>query len=89
MGALQFDVIQYRLQHEYGARCRYEQLPMFKACWIETDHTEKLKDFRLRKYQQMATDKEGREVYMAESPYALQMAQEKFPEITFHFNSEF
>ncbi len=89
VGALQFDVIQYRLEHEYGARCRYEQLPMYKACWIETNNAAKLKDFRLRKYQQLATDKAGREVYMAESPYALQMAQEKFPEITFHFNSEF
>ncbi len=89
VGALQFDVIQYRLQHEYGAKCRYEQLPMYKACWIETGDTEKLKEFRLRKYQQLATDKEDREVYMAESPYALQMAQEKFPEINFHFNSEF
>ena len=89
VGALQFDVIQYRLEHEYGARCRYEQLPMHKACWIETDNSEKLKDFRLRKYQQLATDKEGREVYMAESPYALQMARDNFPEITFHFTSEF
>ena len=89
VGALQFDVIQYRLQHEYGARCRYEPLPMHKACWIETSQTEKLKDFRLRKYQQLATDKEGREVYMAESPYALQMARENFPEISFHFTSEF
>jgi len=89
VGALQFDVIQYRLQHEYGARCRYEQLPMYKACWIESEDSDMLKDFRLRKQQQLATDKEGREVYMAESPYALQMAQEKFPEITFHFNSEF
>jgi peptide chain release factor 3 len=89
VGALQFDVIQYRLQHEYGARCRYEQLPMFKACWIESMNKEVLKDFRLRKYQQLARDKEGREVYMAESQYALQMAQEKFPEIKFHFNSEF
>jgi peptide chain release factor 3 len=89
VGALQFDVIQYRLQHEYGARCRYEQLPMHKACWIETENQEKLKDFRLRKYQQMATDKEGREVFLAESPYALQMARENFPEINFHFTSEF
>ena len=89
VGELQFDVIQYRLQHEYGARCRYEQLPMHKACWIETEDREKLKEFRLRKYQQLATDKEGREVYMAESPYALQMAQENFPMIRFHFTSEF
>jgi len=89
VGALQFDVIQYRLQHEYGAKCRYESLSMHKACWIETSDSEKLKDFRLRKYQHLATDKEGREVYMAESPYALQMAQENFPEIRFHFTSEF
>jgi peptide chain release factor 3 len=89
VGALQFDVIQYRLEHEYGATCRYEQLPMHKACWIESVNAEKLKDFRLRKYQQLATDKEGREVYMAESPYNLQMARENFPEITFHFTSEF
>jgi peptide chain release factor 3 len=89
VGALQFDVIQYRLQHEYGARCRYEQLPMYKACWFESEDAVRLEDFRLRKFQQLATDKEGREVYMAESPYALQMAQENFPEIQFHFNSEF
>lgn len=89
VGALQFDVIQYRLQHEYGARCRYEQLPIHKACWIETEDQEKLKDFRLRKYQQLATDKEGREVFLAESPYALQLARENFPEISFHFTSEF
>ncbi len=89
VGALQFDVIQYRLQHEYGARCRYEQLPMYKACWIESGDSGMLEDFRLRKYQQLARDKEGREVYLAESPYALQMAQEKFPGIAFHFNSEF
>lgn len=89
VGALQFEVIQYRLQHEYGAKCRYENLSMHKACWIETDNAEKLKDFRMRKYAQLCTDKEGREVYMAESPYALQMAQSNFPEITFHFNSEF
>jgi len=89
VGALQFDVIQYRLEHEYGARCKYEQLPMYKACWIETDDEARLKAFRTRKYQQLATDKEGREVYMAESPYALQMARENFPEIRFHFTSEF
>ncbi len=89
VGALQFDVIQYRLEHEYAAKCRYENISMFKACWIESENQGKLKDFRMRKYQQLCTDKEGREVYMAESPYALDMAREKFPEIKFHFNSEF
>ncbi len=89
VGALQFDVIKYRLQHEYGAKCRFEQLPMYKACWIETDNADSLNDFRMRKYQHLARDKEGRDVYLAESSYALQMAQEKFPGISFHFTSEF
>jgi peptide chain release factor 3 len=37
----------------------------------------------------MANDKEGRPVFLAESAWALQMAQEKNPDIEFHFISEF
>lgn len=89
VGALQFDVIQYRLEHEYGAQCRYEPINLFKACWIESQNKEQLDDFRKRKYSNLAFDKRGREVFLAESPYALQMAQEKFSDINFHFTSEF
>lgn len=89
VGALQFDVIQYRLEHEYGAKCRYEPINLHKACWIESSNREQLDDFRKRKYSNLATDKWGREVFLADSPYALQMAQEKFTDIKFHFTSEF
>lgn len=88
VGSLQFDVIQYRLEHEYGALCRYEPISLYKACWIESNNVEQLKDFRVRKYANLAIDKNGREVFLAESPYALQMAQEKFTEIQFFFSSE-
>jgi len=89
VGALQFDVIQYRLEHEYGASCRYEPISLYKACWIVSKNKAQLDDFRKRKYNQLAEDKHGREVFLAESSYALQMAQDKFPEIQFHFTSEF
>lgn len=89
VGALQFDVIQYRLEHEYGAKCKYEPFNIFKACWIVSNNKAQLDDFRIRKYSNLATDKQGREVYLAESPYALQMAQEKFTDIKFYFTSEF
>jgi len=89
VGQLQLDVIQFRLKHEYGASCRYETLPMYKACWIESDDTRQLEEFRKRKEQAMAIDKHGREVFLAESPHALRMAQEKYPNIKFHFSSEF
>jgi peptide chain release factor 3 len=89
VGTLQFEVIQYRLLHEYNASCRYESISMYKACWIESDNRAQLEDFRKRKWQSMCDDKYGREVFMAESSYALQMAQDKFPDIKFHFTSEF
>lgn len=89
VGQLQFEVIQYRLLHEYGAQCRWEPLSLYKACWIESDDAEALAAFKKRKHQYMASDKEGRDVFMADSNYVLQMAQADFPKIKFHFTSEF
>jgi len=89
VGQLQFEVIQYRLLHEYGAQCRWESLPLYKACWIESDSPEDLENFKKRKYQYMALDKQERDVFLADSAYVLQMAQQDFPKIRFHFNSEF
>lgn len=89
VGQLQFEVIQYRLLHEYGAQCRWEPISLYKACWIESDDEEALEAFKRRKHQFMATDREGRDVFMADSGYVLQMAQSDFPKIRFHFSSEF
>jgi len=89
VGQLQFEVIQYRLEHEYNAQCRWEPINLFKACWIESDNAEELDSFKKRKYQYMAFDKEGRDVFLADSEYVLRMAQSDFKDIRFHFSSEF
>ena len=89
VGQLQFEVIQYRLLHEYNAQCRWEPIRFYKACWIESDDAAELENFKKRKYQYMAKDKEGRDVFLADSAYMLQMAQEDFKNIRFHFSSEF
>ena len=89
VGQLQFEVIQYRLEHEYQAKCRWESLQMYKACWIESDDEAELETFKKRKAQYMATDKDGRDVFMADSAYVLQMAQNDYKHIQFHFTSEF
>jgi len=88
VGQLQFEVIQYRLEHEYGALCRWEPLSLYKACWIESDDEAELKQFRQRKYQYLATDREGRDVFLADSAYMLEMARQDFKHIHFHFASE-
>ena len=89
VGQLQFEVIQYRLLHEYQAQCRWEPINLYKACWIECDDQAELDNFKRRKAQFMAHDKDGRDVFLADSGYVLMMAQQDFPKIKFHFKSEF
>mgnify|MGYP002640925253 FL=1 len=91
VGALQFEVIQYRLEHEYSARCSYESLSVYKACWIEPKDpkSEEYKEFRRVKARFLAKDKSGRDVFFADSSFTLQMTQQKFPSILFHSVSEF
>lgn len=89
VGQLQFEVIEYRLLHEYQAKCRWEPLSLYKACWLSSEHPDVLEDFKRRKAQYMATDIHGNDVYLADTAYLLRMAQQDFPEIEFHFTSEF
>jgi len=88
VGALQFDVIQYRLEHEYGASCRYESLPMFKACWITSSNEKKLKDFLEAEHASIADDIDGKPVFLASSPWRLNRTKEEYPDIQFYFVSE-
>jgi peptide chain release factor 3 len=91
VGALQFEVIQYRLEHEYGAKCTYEHLNVHKATWVETENpkSEEFKEFKRVKAKFLAKDKQGQLVFFADSQFSLQMTQQKFPNIKFHFTSEF
>jgi peptide chain release factor 3 len=89
VGQLQFEVIQFRLEHEYNAKCRFEMLSMYKACWVESDNPKALEEFKKRKHQKMAKDKRGRDVFMADSQFILDMTQNEFKDIRFHFTSEF
>lgn len=89
VGQLQFEVIQYRLLNEYGATCRWEPIHLYKACWLESTDKKQLEEFKRRKAQFMAKDLLGRDVYLADSGYVLEMARQDFPKINFHFTSEF
>lgn len=88
VGALQFEVIQHRLEHEYGAKCRYEPISLYKACWMDSDNKEQIESFKKRKYQFIATDKHGNEVFLADSMFSLNYANENFPEVNFYYTSE-
>ncbi|MDC0654479.1 peptide chain release factor 3, partial [Flavobacteriaceae bacterium] len=91
VGALQYEVIQYRLEHEYGAKCSYENLNVFKACWVECDNKKgnEFIEFKRIKQRYLAKDKNDNLVFLADSVFSLKMTIEKYPSIKFHNTSEF
>ncbi len=90
VGALQYEVIQYRLEHEYGAKCSYENFPVYKACWVvpEDKNSEEFKEFSRVKSKFLAKDKRGQLVFLADSAFSLQMTQQKYPSVKLRFTSE-
>jgi peptide chain release factor 3 len=89
VGQLQFEVINYRLIHEYGANCRFVPRNYFKACWVTSNDKIQLESFRRAKANYLAVDKDDNLVFLAETTFLLAMAEQDYPEITFHKSSEF
>ncbi len=89
VGALQFEVIQFRLKNEYSASVEFAHQNIYKACWISSQDPKKLQEFIDSKQRHIARDKDDKLVFMAESKAWLQMVQDNFSEISFHFTSEF
>ncbi len=89
VGELQFEVIQFRLLHEYGASCSFHPLNYSRACWFTCENKLVLEKFLSVKSQNITYDKDDRPVYMAESEWHLNQTRQAYPDIQFHFTSEF
>jgi len=83
VGVLQFDVIKFRLEEEYGARCRLEQAPIYGVRWLEGDPAA-LAEFKAEHTFDMATDKRDNPVYLAPNEYRLATVEKNFPKVKFH-----
>jgi peptide chain release factor 3 len=88
VGELQFEVIQYRLLHEYSASVQFNSLPFYKACWLIARDTKSLDDFARFKQANIGEDKDGHLVYLAQSEWFLNTERTNNPGIEFHFTSE-
>ncbi len=87
VGDLQFEVIQYRLLHEYGASVDFVPLAFYKACWISGE-PKLLADFVRFKQANIMRDKDDNLVYLAQSEWFLNTEIQNNPDIQFHFSSE-
>ena len=82
VGVLQFDVIKFRLEEEYNARCRLESAPIFAVRWLGGD-AEQIQEFRVQNSHDMALDKHGHLVYLCPNEYRMGLMEKNFPKIAF------
>jgi len=88
VGTLQFDVVAYRLQHEYGVECSYDNIDVNTARWVRAQDAKKLDDFRRQYDTRLALDRAGNLAYLAPSQINLNLVMERWPDIEFHATRE-
>lgn len=88
VGVLQFDVVAQRLKDEYKVDCSFENVSVNTARWVESDDPKAMAKFKEKAAQNLALDHSDELVYIAPTRVNLQMAMEKYPEISFHSTRE-
>ncbi|MGA2024462.1 MAG: peptide chain release factor 3 [Steroidobacteraceae bacterium] len=88
VGPLQFEVVAFRLQDEYGVQCVFDSVAVHAARWVTAQDERKLEDFRTRAHDHLALDHNGELVYLATSRVNLQLTLERWPEIGFQKTRE-
>jgi peptide chain release factor 3 len=88
VGMLQFDVVAYRLQNEYGVEAVFENVNVTTARWIDCADAKKLADFKRQLQNNLAEDGAGQLVYLAPTRVNLQLTQERWPDIRFQATRE-
>jgi peptide chain release factor 3 len=83
VGVLQFEVVAFRLKHEYNVECFYDTVSIATARWVQSDDPKQLETFKQLRQENLALDNNGDLVYLAPSMIYLRMTQEKFPAIKF------
>ncbi|HEY6086094.1 MAG TPA: peptide chain release factor 3, partial [Nitrospira sp.] len=78
VGRLQFDVLQYRLRHEYRVETVLDQLPYTCSAWLEGDP----QTFKSRSVSMMVKDQRDRVVVLFGDQLMKTIARERNPEHT-------
>jgi peptide chain release factor 3 len=88
VGQLQFDVVAFRLQDEYGVQAAFDNINVFTARWVYGKDTKKLEEFRVKAHENLSLDHSGALVYLAPTRVNLQLTLERWPDIDFRETRE-
>jgi peptide chain release factor 3 len=88
VGVLQFEVLKFRLEEEYGAKCRFEGAAIYQARWVAGDALE-VAAFKAEHQFDCAQDKKGNLVYLCPNEFRLQTVEKNYPKLRFEkFHAE-
>jgi len=88
VGELQFDVLKYRLLHEFGASVDFSPINAYKAFWVKFKSKDDIEDLLRLRSHFLYLDKNNNLVFLADSLYSFHMAQEKNPKAKFDSSIE-
>jgi len=88
VGPLQFEVVAFRLQDEYGVQCTFEPINVVSARWVVSADSRKVEELRGKAFDNLAQDHAGALVYLAPTRVNLALALERYPEIEFRETRE-
>ncbi len=83
VGVLQFDVVAFRLLHEYSVECAYENVNVVSARWLKPQNAKALQALEQKAGEYLAKDGADHLTYLAPTRVNLQLAMERHPEVTF------
>jgi peptide chain release factor 3 len=88
VGELQFDVINFRIQHEYGVTVAFARLPFNAARWFFCDDEKALKDFMEAQGHVICHDQHGQTAILLDNLWRLKFLGERYPKVRFNNTSE-
>ena len=88
VGALQFDVVAYRLKNEYNVDCIYEDVNVLTARWVDCEDKKMLEQFKQKAFDNLALDGSETLTYLAPTRVNLNLIIERWPQIKFRETRE-
>ncbi len=88
VGELQFDVVAYRIEHEYGVRVRFARLPYGAARWLVYNEPKAFETFCREQSQHICTDQHDNHCILMESDWKIKFLSDRYPEIGYSQTSE-
>ena len=84
VGQLQFEVVKFRLLHEYGADARFHPMPYTYSRWYRSSNRKKQIEFETYYREHIVYDVRGYPMMLFKSEWELNYIQGKQPDVNFY-----